>query len=147
VAEIEKPVLDQRQVTIVRDFEPNLPLINVNIDILQRVLLNLFDNAIKVSKQNQIITVGAFVSEDDNQVQICVIDQGPGIPEEYHERIFEKYQRVETSSESKGLGLGLAFCKLALEAHGGQIWVENIPDQGACFCMMLPFENQVKSNK
>jgi signal transduction histidine kinase len=146
VADVEGPVLEQRQVTLVRELEPNLPLINANVNILQRILLNLFDNAMKVSKQNQKITVSAYLDDNEDFVSVCVLDQGPGIPEAYHERIFEKYERLESASTSKGLGLGLAFCKLATEAHGGRIWVENTQDQGACFCMILPVENQAQIN-
>jgi len=146
VAEVEGPVLEQRQVTLVRDIDPNLPLIKVNVDILQRVLLNLFDNALKVSKRDQKIFVSAYHDVDNRDVRICVLDQGPGVPEAYHERIFEKYQRVDESSTSKGLGLGLAFCKLAMEAHGGRIWVENTAEQGACFCLILPIDNQITSS-
>jgi signal transduction histidine kinase len=100
----------------------------------------------KVSKQNQKITVSAYLDDNEDFVSVCVLDQGPGIPEAYHERIFEKYERLESASTSKGLGLGLAFCKLATEAHGGRIWVENTQDQGACFCMILPVENQAQIN-
>jgi signal transduction histidine kinase len=146
VAEVEGPVLEQREVTLKRELEPNLPLILVNANIFQRVLLNLLDNALKVSKRDQTITVSAYVNAKEDAVRICVLDQGPGIPEAYHERIFEKYQRVDNTSTSKGLGLGLAFCKLAMEAHGGKIWVENSTDQGACFCMILPVENQANLN-
>jgi signal transduction histidine kinase len=143
VAEVEQPVFEQRQVTLVRALEPDLPLINANANILQRIILNLFDNAIKVSKRGHEITIRAFVNADEDSLRICVLDQGPGIPEAYHERIFEKYQRVDTTSASKGLGLGLAFCKLATEAHGGRIWVENTSDQGACFCIILPVGNPI----
>jgi signal transduction histidine kinase len=146
VAEVEGLVLEERYVTLVRELDPDLPLIKVNIDIFQRVLLNLFDNAIKVSKRGQRITVSAHFDSQNEAVRIGVVDQGPGIPEAYHERIFEKYQRLNYSSTSKGLGLGLAFCKLAIEAHGGHIWVENTPDQGACFCIMIPVDFQAKSN-
>jgi len=146
VVDAESPIIEQRQVTLMRELEPNLPLINANVNILQRVLLNLFDNALKVSKRNQTITVSAYLNDNEDFVSVCVLDQGPGIPETYHERIFEKYERLESTSTSKGLGLGLAFCKLATEAHGGKIWVESAPDQGACFCMNLPVESQVKTN-
>lgn len=146
VAEVEGLVLEDRCITLVRELDPDLPLIKVNIDVFQRVLLNLFDNAIKVSKRGQRITISAHVDTHNSAVRICVADQGPGIPEAYHERIFEKYERLDYSSTSKGLGLGLAFCKLAIEAHGGQIWVENTPDQGACFCILIPVDFQANSN-
>jgi K+-sensing histidine kinase KdpD len=138
VAEIEGPLLEQRQVSLSRGLSPNLPLINVNADIILRVLLNLIDNALKVSKKGQIIAIRANVENDGPAIKISVVDQGPGIPEAYRERIFEKYQRVTAMSTSQGLGLGLAFCKLAVEAHGGRIWVEDSAGEGACFCLTLP---------
>ena len=138
VAEVEGPELEQRHVTLTRELSPDLPLLFVNIDIIQRVLLNLIDNALKVSRQGQTITVRAHCENGDRMARIAVIDQGPGVPEIYRERIFEKYQRVNGMSTSKGLGLGLAFCKVAVEAHGGQIWVEDGPDEGACFCLTVP---------
>ena len=139
VVEVESPVLDQRHVTLVRQFSPGLPLVVANTEMIQRVLLNLLDNALKVSKRDQTVTVRASHVPGDKFVGICVSDQGPGVPETHHERIFEKYGRVENAtSSSKGLGLGLAFCKLAVEAHGGRIWVENAADEGARFCLTLP---------
>lgn len=138
VAEVEGPNLEQRRVTLIRNLNPDLPLIRANADILQRVLLNLLDNALKVSKQNQAITIRALFDDSDGLVRMHVEDQGPGIPPAYRERIFEKYQRVNGRSASKGLGLGLAFCKLAVQAHGGQIWVEDSPNGGACFCITIP---------
>ena len=140
VAEAEGPVLEQRQVTLSQELSPGLPLINVNADIIQRVLLNLFDNALKVSKPGQVIAIRANVENGDGAVRISIVDQGPGIPTVDRERIFEKYQRINGISASKGLGLGLAFCKLAVEAHGGRIWVEDAPVAGACFCFTLPIE-------
>ncbi len=139
-AEVVEPILEQRQATLVRELDPHLPAVDGNADILHRVLLNLLDNAMKVSRQNQKITIRAFIDSDssDDFVQIQVVDEGPGIPEEDRERIFGKYERVDNQSTSKGLGLGLAFCKLAVEAHGGRIWVGEADNGGACFCLTLP---------
>ncbi len=138
VLEVEALVFEQRQVRAIRKVSSNLPPILANAGMLQRVLLNLVDNALKASKQNQSITIRADHKDGDSAVRICVDDQGPGIPEDYRERIFEKYQRVERIPSSKGLGLGLAFCKLAVDAHRGRIWVEDSPNGGACFCLMIP---------
>lgn len=138
VAEVEGPELEQRHVSLARELSPDLPLLFVNIDIIQRVLLNIVDNALKVSRQGQTITIRAHSDNGSRMARISIIDQGPGVPEIYRERIFEKYQRVNGMSTSKGLGLGLAFCKVAVEAHGGRIWVEDSPDEGACFCLTVP---------
>jgi signal transduction histidine kinase len=67
-----------------------------------------------------------------------VQDSGPGIQAHYQERIFEKFTRVGLKDGPKGLGLGLAFCRLAVAAHGGRIWVESEPGKGAAFRFTLP---------
>lgn len=141
-SEVEGPVLEQRQVMLASELSPDLPAVSANSGMIQRVLLNLIDNALKVSEQGQIITIYAAVDEDDRFIKVCVSDQGPGIPAIHRERIFEKYQQLDELSSSKGLGLGLAFCKLAVEAHGGEIWVEDNPGQGACICFTLPADGK-----
>ena len=76
---------------------------------------------------------------DGTFVTICVDDDGGGIPEEFREKIFEKYfQLGETSPVRTSRGLGLAFCRLAAEAHGGKIWVEPAVPKGSSFCVRLP---------
>ena len=76
----------------------------------------------------------------------AVADRGPGIPEEYREKIFEKYARLELreAGVSVNCGLGLTFCKLAIEAHGGSIWTEAAPGAGAMFRMLLPGSERVE---
>ncbi len=138
VAEFEKPILEQHQVTLVREDARSLPLIRANAGILQRVLINLFDNALRVSRSGSSISVRGYAGKTESMVTIEVKDQGPGIPAADRERIFEKYQRVDRTSSSKGLGLGLAFCKLAVEAHGGLIWATDNPTEGACICFTIP---------
>jgi signal transduction histidine kinase len=72
-----------------------------------------------------------------------VRDTGPGIPPEYRERIFERFAQVPgASSKRTGTGLGLTFCKLAVEAHGGRIWVESEASQGSTFYFTLPLSDQ-----
>jgi signal transduction histidine kinase len=67
-----------------------------------------------------------------------VQDSGSGVDPEYIERIFDKYTRIHPDERIKGLGLGLAFCRLAVEGHGGRIWVENLPSGGAKFSFTIP---------
>jgi len=82
---------------------------------------------------------GNVVSCDEG-VEITVADQGPGVPEAFRERIFEKFQRLENRKTVPGAnrGLGLTFCRLAVEAHGGTIWVDDAPGGGARFRALLP---------
>jgi signal transduction histidine kinase len=106
--------------------------------VLRRVLDNLLSNAIEHSPQGG--TVRIAVSPCDEGIEIAVSDQGPGIPAEFRERIFEKFQRLESRKSVPGAnrGLGLTFCRLAVEAHGGTIWVDDAPSGGALFRALLP---------
>jgi signal transduction histidine kinase len=106
--------------------------------VLRRVLDNLLSNAIEHSPQGG--TVRIAVSPCDEGIEIAVSDQGPGVPAEFRERIFEKFQRLENRKSVPGAnrGLGLTFCRLAVEAHGGTIWVDDAPSGGALFRALLP---------
>jgi len=106
--------------------------------ILRRVFDNLLGNALEHSPQGGRILVN--VVSCDEGVEIRVADQGPGVPEAFRERIFEKFQRLENRKTVPGAnrGLGLTFCRLAVEAHGGTIWVDDAPGGGARFRALLP---------
>jgi len=106
--------------------------------VLRRVLDNLLSNAIEHSPQGGAVRVA--VSLCDEGIEIAVADQGPGVPPEFRERIFEKFQRLESRKSLPGAnrGLGLTFCRLAVEAHGGTIWVDEAPSGGALFRALLP---------
>ncbi len=69
---------------------------------------------------------------------VWIQDNGPGIPASEHERIFDKFSRLNVREGPKGLGLGLAYCRLAIQGHGGRIWVESEPGSGARFIFTLP---------
>jgi signal transduction histidine kinase len=77
---------------------------------------------------------------DEQNIRFSVTDSGPGIPAEERHRIFDKYGRIERIGAPKGLGLGLAFCRLAVKAHGGRIWVDSPAEGGAAFRFTLPQE-------
>jgi signal transduction histidine kinase len=138
VFEIERPHFEKRNLTFVRQMDSDLPYVFVDEDMIRRVLVNLVDNAIKYGSDGKEITMVATVNPDDQQVLFSVQDQGEGIPEQYRLSIFEKYERIQHDSDSKGLGIGLAFCRLAVEAHNGRIWVDDAPGGGAAFNFTLP---------
>ena len=110
-----------------------------DMDLLRRVLDNLVDNSLKYTPRGTAVTLSASVH--DGRVRISVRDRGPGVPPDQRERIFEKYAQIDSDvriSARSGRGLGLVFCKLAAEAHGGRIWVEENAPQGSAFIVELP---------
>ncbi|HKY79789.1 MAG TPA: GAF domain-containing protein [Anaerolineales bacterium] len=115
-----------------------LPKVMVDTEMIRRVLINLLENAIKYSTEGMTVTVGAKRSADF--MEMWVQDQARGIPKGEQERIFEKFARVQVGAtgKTKGLGLGLAYCKLAVEGHGGKIWVESEVGKGSRFAFTLP---------
>jgi CheY-like chemotaxis protein len=106
--------------------------------ILQRVIGNLLSNAIKFSPVGGVVRL--TVEDVDGSVRLAVHDQGPGVPEEYQERIFEKFGQVESRRENRkySTGLGLTFVKMAVEAHGGTVGLESGPGDGSRFWFSLP---------
>ncbi|HTQ06810.1 MAG TPA: ATP-binding protein, partial [Polyangiaceae bacterium] len=107
-------------------------------DLLRRVLENLLDNALRHAPEESTVTLTA--AERDGEFEIRVADQGSGVPAAMRERIFDPFVQVESKDRSvtrSGRGLGLAFCRLAVEAHGGRLWVED-GAPGAVFCVRLP---------
>jgi signal transduction histidine kinase len=106
-------------------------------DLLRRVLENLLDNAIRHAPRGSVVTLGARAVA--GAVQLWVADTGPGVSTEMRERVFERFVQVESGDRlvRSGRGLGLAFCKLAVAAHGGTIWIED-NDPGAIFRIEIP---------
>jgi signal transduction histidine kinase len=135
-AEAVSPVVSNKGITLIAHVPSALPMVKVDEDMIRRVLINLAENAIKFTPQGGCIKVGA--SQNGSAVEWYVQDNGPGIPAVEHSRIFEKFARVKIEDGPKGLGLGLAFCRLAVTAHGGRIWVESEPGAGAAFRFTLP---------
>lgn len=139
-----KSIAASEEVSIQPQLAPGLPTVEADESVLLRVLINLLDNALKFSPAGATITISVTASRPSNAPSVphtlCqVIDEGPGIPPEYQQRIFEKFFQVpDSSGKRRGSGLGLAFCRLAIEAHGGRIWVESIPGHGSTFAFTLP---------
>jgi two-component system, OmpR family, phosphate regulon sensor histidine kinase PhoR len=102
-----------------------------------RVISNLVHNAIKFAPQGGIISIYAQ-AEDEEDVRICVSDNGPGIPKDDQVRIFERFYKQDRARSKGGTGLGLAIARHIVEGHGGKIWVQSVPGQGATFCFTLP---------
>jgi two-component system phosphate regulon sensor histidine kinase PhoR len=109
-------------------------------DRLQQVLFNLADNAIKYGKSEGRVTVGARAADGSGKLEVFVADDGPGIPPDAIDRVFERFYRVDRarSRESGGTGLGLAIVKHIVQAHGGEAWVRSELQKGAVFCFTLP---------
>ncbi|MBI5959951.1 MAG: GAF domain-containing protein [Chloroflexi bacterium] len=133
-----RPVADDRHVRLRLGLGDELPLLYIDADMIERVMINLMDNAIKYSPDYGIVTISTASS--GQEVLIRVKDTGPGIPREAQARIFEKFERVKHRHMPRGVGLGLAFCKLAVDAHAGRIWVKSDDQSGSTFTVALPVE-------
>ncbi|MHB2019893.1 MAG: ATP-binding response regulator [Candidatus Xenobia bacterium] len=112
--------------------------IRADRELLRRLLENLIDNAIKYVPTGGTICLEA--ESISGQVELRVRDDGPGIPETYREKIFEKYGQIDPEGAARRVsrGLGLTFCRLVAEVHGGRIWVEENQPHGSVFCLRLP---------
>ncbi|MFA0760655.1 MAG: hypothetical protein HZLCBSQH_000756 [Candidatus Fervidibacterota bacterium] len=135
----------QNGVTIRTDIAPDLPSLVADRWVLIRVLVNLLSNALKYTPSGKTITVSAQATEEG--IHFAVTDEGPGIPKEYLDRIFDRFVQVEARKAGApvGTGLGLTFCKLAVEAHGGCIWLESEVGKGTTVHFLLPFASNVAS--
>jgi NtrC-family two-component system sensor histidine kinase KinB len=131
-----EPSVTGRQQTINKDVSANLPLLWVDMDMIQRVLINLLENAAKFTPAEGKVEIGACM--DNGWVKVWVKDNGPGISHADQERIFEKFTRLRGKDSPSGLGVGLAFCRLAVQGHGGCIWVESELEKGTTFWLTLP---------
>jgi two-component system sensor histidine kinase KdpD len=130
------PVAENKRQEIIHHIPQAIPQVMVNGDMIRRVLINLLENATKFSPPEGIIHIGADL--EDGWVHLWVEDTGPGIPPERWRSIFDKYTRLHGKSGPGGFGLGLAYCRLAVEGHGGKIWIENAPETGARFSFTIP---------
>lgn len=128
--------------TVTLDLPENLPLIPVDFMQIERVFTNLFSNSAKYASPGTEIQVNARV-QNGQTVLIQVNNQGPPIPEDHLERIFDKFYRITNAARVTGTGLGLSICKGIIEAHGGKIWAENLPGRFA-FNFSLPLTRKGK---
>ena len=115
-----------------------LETIRVDRDLFQRVLENLVENAIRHTPRDSVVRIED--GQPEGEIEIRVADCGAGVPPDQRERIFDRFVQIESATQlasRSGRGLGLTFCKSAIEAHGGRIWVED-GTPGAVFCMRVP---------
>jgi K+-sensing histidine kinase KdpD len=119
---------------VMLDLPPHLPPAEGDEELITQVVRNLAENAAKYSPNGGTITFGAETVGP--QMTVSIRDEGPGIPLEQQERIFQRFHRVSTGTQ--GMGLGLYLCQRLVEAHGGRIWVESAPGQGATFRFTIP---------
>lgn len=147
VVDFQRPLAEKKNIRLSRRVSRNLPPIYADLHLLERVLQNLIDNAIKFTPEGGKITVSAkcfdssvesdsAISPTEAFVVISVKDTGPGVSSELETHLFEKFS--SGLQEESGSGLGLAFCRMAIQAHGGEIWVQNNPGKGAIFTFILP---------
>ncbi len=130
-------------VNLIVNVPPDLPLLDADAEKLERIVLNLVDNAIKFTPSGGRVMVRAYPPGENgaepDMVRVDVSDTGPGIPDDYKERLFDRFAQLDGQrGRRRGTGLGLTFCRLAIEAHGGRIWVEDNPKGGAIFAFTLP---------
>jgi signal transduction histidine kinase len=142
-----RPAAEGRRQSVETALPKQLAPIWVDADMIRRVLINLLENAIKFTPTEGQIQVGARSQGD--WLHIWIKDNGPGIAPSDQERIFEKFTRLRGKDKPGGLGVGLAFCRLAVQAHGGRIWVESETGHGTAFTFTLPLatEQQIADAK
>ncbi len=102
---------------------------------MEQVFTNLVSNSLKYAPVNTLVCIRAHV--EDESIHVQVSNQGPQVPAQDLERIFDKFYRITAADRVTGTGLGLSICKGIIEAHGGRIWAENLPD-GLAFNFTLP---------
>jgi signal transduction histidine kinase len=127
-------------VTLASHLDPGVSTVYADPMMTVRVLVNLLSNAIKFSKPGSVVTVRAAPAEAD-KIAFSVIDQGQGIPQAWAGKVFDKFvNKADTRKVmgSVGSGLGLAFCRLAVEAQGGRIWLESEEGKGTTVTFTLP---------
>ncbi|MBS1190533.1 MAG: kdpD [Rhodocyclaceae bacterium] len=115
---------------------PDMPLVEFDAVLLERVVCNLVENAAKYSPPGSSIEIRAFVDGDRAGISVC--DQGRGFPPGQLERVFGLFERGQAESSTPGVGLGLAISRAIVEAHGGTIVAANRPEGGACVTLRLP---------
>jgi two-component system clock-associated histidine kinase SasA len=126
-----------KQQHIQTDIPADLPLALADPDRVRQICINLLENASKYTPFQGEITISAL-HRTTQKIQISICDNGPGVPADLQEKIFEDEYRLQRDQHQDGYGLGLALCRRIVRAHCGQIWVDSQPDSGSCFHFTLP---------
>jgi signal transduction histidine kinase len=134
--ESQLPLVAEKGLRLKNEVPSQLPPIYADAALVERVLRNLIGNAIKFTSTGDVVRVAARADVSDSSILVSVSDTGPGIPADIRDLLFQKF--VTGQQEERGSGLGLAFCKMAIEAHGKRIWVESPPGGGTMFAFTLP---------
>ncbi len=134
------PIANNKKQQVSANIPADIPPVMVNGDMIRRVLINLLENATKFTPPEGIIRVGAQWEKE--WVCLWVEDTGTGVPQEKRQSIFDKYTRLHGTSNVTGYGLGLTYCRLAVEGHGGRIWVEDATEAGSRFAFVIPVANE-----
>lgn len=138
-----QPLLAHKQINLSLQEAPDLPPVWADAELVRRILVNLLDNAVKFTPAHGRITIyleaETAVNGAEPGVRCIIQDTGPGIPPEFREQLFDRFMRTNIGgAQVRGTGLGLTFCKMAVEAQNGRIWVEDAPEQGTQFVFTLP---------
>ena len=133
-------LLQEKNLHLIRDIDPHLPMISCDRRRLRQVLLNLISNAIKFTNAG---TVTVSVKDQGREVMFAVIDTGPGIPQNKVDLIFEPFLQAENGERGvQGTGLGLPISRSLVRAHGGELWVDSQPGEGSIFYFTLPVKRR-----
>jgi two-component system phosphate regulon sensor histidine kinase PhoR len=138
VVERMRTLANGKRLQLTAEPVPTVPEVRADRDQVCRVLVNLLNNAIKFTPEGGQVCVSSYLEPD--AVAISVSDTGPGIPAGEESRIFERFYKVDTARQRGGTGLGLSIARHIVEAQGGEIWVRNRPEGGACFTFTLPVD-------
>jgi len=145
-AEQMRPLATQNDVHLTFDIPPDLPPLDVDEEMIVRVLSNLLMSAIKATPAGGQVCVTATIQHGPPvMVRVSVSDAGESIAAEELERIFDRFYQSARRGRKRGTGMGLTFCKQAVELHGGRIWAESEPGRGSTFYFTLPVAAEAAS--
>jgi signal transduction histidine kinase len=143
-----RPQADKKQIELSMSCPPNLPLIQTDAGKFQQILFNFLANSVKFTPQGGEVTISAkLIGDDEKQLRVSISDNGPGIPSDQHEKIFEKFTQLDSTvtREHTGTGLGLKIARELTNLLMGQIDVESVMGEGATFSLTVPLILQRKS--